>query len=178
MTLGGLVTLLGCSSADTGTNTRTGGHSMGGTDTGARDVTDGSAGAASGGSGGSAGTAQADCGEVPAADGTSCSVQGLTCAYNHCPTEQNFTLCWNGVWQSSSAPCTEFSCGSETCTGEQICSVVSGAAQLSTCVENACGAGPITCECMAPSCPDCRISGRGFGFKVTCTSCPAGMQCP
>jgi hypothetical protein len=180
--------------AATGGQVGSGGAGVGGTASGGAAsggaATGGSAsgGAASGGSSatgghvGSGGGANADCPPTAPEDGTvSCAGRVANCSYEDCDgVGLVFTTCDGDVYQTETAACEEFSCGGETCTAGQICSVNAGGAYLGECIDNPCADGPVTCECANPTCPgDCSAFGSsGEGIQVTCNTCPNGQACP
>jgi hypothetical protein len=141
----------------------------------------GSGGAAgSAGSGGSGGSSvQADCPATPPANGAGCSDQYVSCYYENCAADgRTVARCTGGSWDVRSSACDTFTCYSETCAAGQICSVTAGGALFAECIDNPCGTGPITCDCVNPTCANCSLVGSETGVRVTCNTCPGGLPCP
>jgi len=163
--------------------TASGGAASGGAASGGATGTGGAASggaSATGGTSGSGGAANTGCPEAPPADGVvPCAGLQTGCYYEDCDgVGQVSATCDGDVYQTEVAACGDFSCGAETCTAGQICSVNAGGAFLGTCIDNPCGSGAVTCQCANPTCPgDCSTFGSE-GIQVTCNTCPNGQACP
>ena len=137
-------------------------------------------GGATAGAGGSAG-APAECPQTAPADGSPCDMAGQSCYYQDCAGAGLSTAqCVSASWSVKTSACATFSCSGigDQCTAGQICSVTQGGAIFATCMENPCGTGPVTCDCVNPGCAACNVSAyTGSGITVTCNTCPQG-GCP
>lgn len=125
--------------------------------------------------------ARPDCPSAPPTAGGACTAT-VTCYYQDCAhTGRTVASCGGGgIWSVQTASCATFSCfpgSGRMCTGDQICSESAGGALLVECINNTCGAGPITCGCLSSCSGSCTISGSAqTGFQVNCNTCPSN-QC-
>jgi hypothetical protein len=130
-----------------------------------------------GGAGGS--TVTPSCPATAPGGASLCTSNAQVCFYEDCAgVGRTVATCSNGTWSVQTAACGAVKCTSYpmvnmSCSSGQVCSVSAGGALLASCVENRCGAGPVTCECAA-SCTTCSISGSlENGVTVTCNACPS-----
>jgi hypothetical protein len=144
----------------------------------------GGAGAAGrgGGAGGGGGSTPARCPVSPPAAGGPCDGQG--CFYEDCPgTGRTAASCTNGVWVVDRRPCGTVTCRSMagellTCAIGQVCfQTAGGAISPVMCIQNGCGTGAISCDCLQCA-GTCSVSGSAdSGYYVFCNTCPQG-GCP
>ncbi len=76
-------------------------------------------------------------------------------------------------------PCDGIGAGNVTCATGQICTQrAGGAIEPVMCVQNGCGTGPISCDCLQ-GCPGtCTVTGNAVsGVHVFCNTCPQ-LACP
>jgi hypothetical protein len=129
-----------------------------------------------GGGGDDAGPPPSECPADPPEGSDPCA--GFTeCSWLRCPGEAFYeAVCDGTTWTVGDQACMRRECGADTCPVAQLCVQVVGGAEMSTCVANPCGTGPITPDCACGLCPtgaECTIAGG----SVKCDTCPMG-GCP
>jgi hypothetical protein len=140
---------------------------------------DGSAGdTGSGGSGGAGGSPAPACPTAAPARGASCA-GALQCFYEDCGAGgRTVASCVNGTWSVETGPCTGVFCQSQTCEPGALCLMRAGGALLVECVQNACGAGAISCGCLQSCVGTCSIGGSlQSGVTIQCNTCASNL-CP
>jgi hypothetical protein len=128
----------------------------------------------SAGSGGIGGANSSPCPDVAPQAESSCTQENLSCFYEDCAgSGRTAATCTSGSWSLATSACSSFSCTSETCAPGQVCSITTGGTQFGMCIDNPCGSGPITCECVAPNCGagQCTVNPFSGGVQVTCNTC-------
>jgi hypothetical protein len=132
------------------------------------------------GAGGSAGAAT-QCPQNPPTDGSPCTQAGQSCYYQDCAgAGLSAAQCMGASWTVETSACASFACSGfgDECMAGQICSVQQGGAIFAECMDNPCGTGPVTCDCVSPGCGTCNVNAyTGSGITVTCNTCPQG-GCP
>jgi hypothetical protein len=135
---------------------------------------DGSAGT-TGGSGGAAGGVV--CPSSPPQAGGACNGPEY-CIYEDCSgVGRTAAICRNGAWLVDRATCAETLCnsgdgGNIMCPASRIC-LQRGidAIEQAMCVQNNCGAGPISCSCLEGCSGTCTVIGNATsGARVRCDS--------
>lgn len=158
-----------------------GGAGRGGTSSGGAaghmSAGDGAAGHTSAGGGGGAPDAP-PCPIAAPASATSCASNGQVCFYEDCSgAGRSVATCRIGTWTVDVGPCEAVQCAypaNMTCPSGQLCSVAVGGTLTVRCVENSCGTGPITCDCVS-SCAGCLVTGDlNRGVSLSCSTCPSG----
>lgn len=164
----------GCSGKTTG--------GTGGTDAGTGGAaTGGSGGATAGGSAsggasgyGAAGAPGCACPDAPPAGNDPCDCEGSLCAYVDCTSAgRTEARCASGQFTVSHAVCEMFDCDfAGQCTPNQICVARPSGAYIVACEDNACGKGPLTCDCVCGA-PGCIITdSMHVQCASTCNGCP------
>jgi hypothetical protein len=132
------------------------------------------------GGGGGAGTL---CPSTPPMNGYACA--GQDCYYEDCGgLGRTIALCHpEGTFEVQTTACTAVACslsavGGPSCPAGMICMQVAGGAVSDKCVSNACGTGPIGCDCLTSCVGTCSVSGNAQGIGVSCNTCPLGQLCP
>ena len=116
-------------------------------------------------------------------NGAACEPTGLSCFYDACPgTGRTQALCAGSQWSVQSGACGTVICvgypdTSFTCPSGTICVVSSGGTITAECVENGCGAGPVSPTCV-PRAVGCSLTPFvSGGATYTCNGCSQG-GCP
>jgi len=128
----------------------------------------------------------ATCPQTPPKNASSCGRATLGCFYDICPsTGRTLATCTGGIWMVETAECGPVSCGrsssgydSGPCPSGQICLEMASGILQSSCIENTCGQGPVTYDCLGSFGGDCSLSySLADGVKVYCNTCPPGQMC-
>jgi len=130
------------------------------------------------------------CPQTPPTNGATCGSVGYACTYEDCANAgRTQATCTSGTWTIQTAACVAQACAGGgissttiTCDVGKICvrTTSGGGAYMiqPSCVDNTCGKGPITTDCL-PSLPgSCFSSGSVSGVQVNCSlpsSCGQGQ---
>jgi hypothetical protein len=123
------------------------------------------------------------CPAAAPANSTACGSTSLSCFYDNCPsTGRTQATCTNGRWVVQTAACTAIGClgypnSSFNCPSGKVCIVATGGTINATCVDNGCGAGPVSNTCVAGANGCTMGASPTSGVTFTCNTCPQG-GCP
>jgi len=130
------------------------------------------------------------CPQAPPTDAASCGTVGYSCFYEDCAgAGRTQAVCASGTWTIQTAACSSMTCAGAgaptttlTCAAGKICvRTTSGGGVYMvqpSCVDNTCGKGPISPQCL-PSLPgSCSASYSLSGVEIDCSlpsSCGQGQ---
>jgi hypothetical protein len=132
-----------------------------------------------GGSGATGGSSTAGCPDTPPVVGDACST-ALLCAYDDCAgAGRTIATCEDGTWSTETGPCDGLDCiysasvvvGS--CEAGRVCMFFDAGVPSIRCVDNTCGTGPVSYDCISGCDGTCRVYGTTDGIGIYCNPCPA-----
>jgi hypothetical protein len=121
------------------------------------------------------------CPQTPPTSGSDCGSFDHSCTYEDCANAgRTQAACASGTWTIQTAACAAQACAGEgtnavtiTCSAGKICvrTTSGGGAYLvyPSCVDNTCGNGPITPECIQGLTGSCLSSGSLSGVQINCS---------
>ncbi len=130
--------------------------------------------------GGVDGPAVTPCPSLPPRDRNPCD-GSLQCFYEDCAgAGRTVAACAQGAWSVTVDACQSYLCQSgtvsATCAAGTVCVAIASGFPIAQCVQNSCGAGPISCSCLGACTGTCSLRGTATqGIIVECNpSCPPG----
>jgi hypothetical protein len=124
------------------------------------------------------------CPPTPPADGTSCGPVDHPCLYEDCAGKgRTLATCAAGTWSVATTACGSVTCEGVgvsplaiTCAAGQVCVRTSTSNVVytvqPTCVDNTCGANPISPECLTGLSGDCSVEASTAGGSIYCVLPP------
>jgi hypothetical protein len=130
------------------------------------------------------------CPQTPPTNAASCGTVGYSCFYEDCAgAGRTQAVCASGTWTVQTAACSSITCTGAgattttlTCAAGKICvrTTSGGGAYMvqPACVDNACGKGPISPQCLPSLSGSCSASYSLSGVEIDCSlpsSCGQGQ---
>jgi len=134
-------------------------------------------------SGTDAGVATPTCPQAAPMNGSACGSTALSCFYDSCPSNGRAqATCSGGKWNVQTGTCGTIGCTgfpntAFTCASGKVCLVSSGGTIGASCVDNGCGAGPLSDKCITGATGCTMTATASGGATFTCNTCPQG-GCP
>lgn len=159
------------SSTDTTSNVTTGMGGSGGSTVTSTEGAGGSGGAAPG------------CPDAPPSAGSECESSGQVCGYEDCGGVGRTVAHCLDTWVVETAACDDtVTCqgfgAADPCGYGQVCVVLLSGIAQQLCVDNTCGDGPVSCDCIEGCYGVCGVVGdAAIGITISCNACPSQDGC-